>query len=619
MTAGEDGNQIIRRTFDITKATKEDYCTTAPYEYLYSLRQDRFIHDVKRDEMSDAAKLLGIRNFKKRYENYVNDIRCMEAKPVGAVTDFQDQPLELYTGRWQATEGGVYCEGEYQTLVACSHPIMPVERLVNVDTGMEKMRIAFRAGRRWRDYMADKSMLASTNSIIGLSDYGVSVTSETAKNLVKYFQEIEHINYDRIPERYSVGRLGWIPEHGFSPYVDGLVFDGDMNFRNIFKSVRPKGSRAEWMQLASEMRCKDVVCRIVLAASLASALVKPCETVSFFVHLWTGQAATGKTVVAMFASSVWGNPEIGEYTQTFHATAVAMERVAEFFNSLPIVMDELQLAKDSFGKSRFNPYMLAQGSGKGRGRKTGGVEKTPTWKLCIITTGETPLTNIDDGAGAYARILDIELDRKIISAEDGNRIVRTINRNYGHIGKEFVKIIEKMDPDELQHKYQDNVIKLMKNDDIQDKQAMAAAMLLLADDIATEYIFQDDNGLTMQELRPYLLTRQETSVEDRGYDYICEWVAANDNKMRATDYGEQYGFVKNNYAYIISSKLNAILAQSGFNSRAVISGMRKKNQILTTQERNVVRSDVRQTIGGSRVRCIAIKLDQDDQELPLDV
>jgi putative DNA primase/helicase len=73
------------KAFNLADATKEDFCTTIPYAYLYSLRKDRFNHDVKRDEMADAAKLVGIRNFKKRYENYVNDIRFQSAKPVGAV------------------------------------------------------------------------------------------------------------------------------------------------------------------------------------------------------------------------------------------------------------------------------------------------------------------------------------------------------------------------------------------------------------------------------------------------------------------------------------------------------------------------------------------------------
>ena len=77
-------------------------------------------------------------------------LRISTAKPIGLVTEFQGQKLELNTGRWVADDMGISADGDFKTLKACSHPIMPVERLV-IDTGMEKLRIAFRTGKRWRE------------------------------------------------------------------------------------------------------------------------------------------------------------------------------------------------------------------------------------------------------------------------------------------------------------------------------------------------------------------------------------------------------------------------------------------------------------------------------------
>ena len=87
---------------------------------------------------------------------------------------------------------------------------MPVQRLVNIDTGEEKLKIAFRKGGAWRTMVVDKDTLASASSIVSLAKYGVMVNSETAKHLVKYFTVIEALNYDVIGEISSVGRLGWI-------------------------------------------------------------------------------------------------------------------------------------------------------------------------------------------------------------------------------------------------------------------------------------------------------------------------------------------------------------------------------------------------------------------------
>ena len=91
-------------------------------------------------------------------------------------------------------------KGSYGDEVACPHPILPVERLVNIDTGEEKLRIAYSKGRRWRSIIVDKNTLASTQSITKLAIWGIAVNSENAKNLIKYLADIENINYDVIPE-----------------------------------------------------------------------------------------------------------------------------------------------------------------------------------------------------------------------------------------------------------------------------------------------------------------------------------------------------------------------------------------------------------------------------------
>jgi uncharacterized protein (DUF927 family) len=113
-------------------------------------------------------------------------------------------------------------------------------------------------------------------------------------------------------------------------------------------------------------------------------------------------------VALMLAASVWGDPALGSYTQTFNATQVGQERTAAFLNHLPLCIDELQLTKDSKGRSSFDVYQLAQGVGRARGKRNGGIELTPTWSCCILTTGESPLTSVSSGAGAVNRVIDIE-------------------------------------------------------------------------------------------------------------------------------------------------------------------------------------------------------------------
>ena len=168
----------------------------------------------------------------------------------------------------------------------------------------------------------------------------------------------------------------------------------------------------------------------------------------------------------MAAASVWANPERGAYIQTFNSTEVGHERLAAFLNSLPVCIDELQLAKDKRGNINFNVYQLAQGVGRTRGNKSGGVDITPTWGNCIITTGESPLTALADGAGALNRVIEIECktSRKVVL--DGVRTSSILKQNYGFAGKKFVSnlLFDDMRIEQISEKYREYMRRLVDND-----------------------------------------------------------------------------------------------------------------------------------------------------------
>ena len=421
---------------------KEDFSTPEPYEAVLSI-SNPFEREVATNQLAEYAKQVGIgaSGFKRMLKTYLESKKQNERMVyVDQVTEFTGQKLELDAGEWQADDFGVSRRGKFGEEIACPHPILPVERLVNIDTGVEKLKLAFCKGdRRWREVVADKKLLASNNSILELANMGIAVTSENSRALVHYISDLENLNYDLIPERKSVSRLGYIESEGFSPYVDGLIFDGDANFRHIFESIRSAGKRREWLELALSLRQGNVMARIVLAASFASVLVKPCGSLPFFVHLWGGESGTGKTVALMLAASVWGNPEMGRYIQTFNSTVVGREKLAAFLNHLPLIVDELQLARDGRGKLNFDVYALAEGVGRTRGNKNGGVDQTPTWQNCILTSGETPITGASSGAGAVNRVIEIECRTAHRIIEDGHATAGVLRKNYGFAGREFVE------------------------------------------------------------------------------------------------------------------------------------------------------------------------------------
>ena len=274
----------------IPQFTKEDFLqSTAPYEWLYGFNDDKLKMKQLMTLMSETAKInCGIRNFIGLFREYEALMNAQNGLPDGNVTEFEGQEMELLTGKWYADESGVYGQDKFGfEIVACNHPIMPVQRLVNIDTGEEKLKIAFRKSKHWRNTIISKKTLASSTAIIQLAEIGVAVNSENSKHLVKYFTDVESMNYDRIPEVNSVSRLGWIEECGFSPYVDNLVFDGDRNYKHFFESVSQKGKFDKWVNGVKEIRRRgNKITNMMLSASFASVLVNICDALPFIVHLW---------------------------------------------------------------------------------------------------------------------------------------------------------------------------------------------------------------------------------------------------------------------------------------------------------------------------------------------
>ena len=608
--------------------TAEDFLTPAPYEQLYSYVASPFIFQTETLKMAERAKEVRFSGFKDMLRKYIDAQSAAKRRNlVPNQTEFDGQEIELNCGTWDSLDYGIFRDtpnGGREC--ACAHPIMPVERLVNIDTGEVKLKLAYkRSGKakKWNTTIVNKSTISTARTITGLASQGISVTSTSASILVDYLNDMENLNYDIIPERQSIGRLGYIQGEGFSPYVDGLVFDGDASFRGLYQSVQPHGSEVVWYQTALECRKMSVTARIMLAASFASPLLSVVGSLPFFVHLWGVDSGTGKTVALMLAASVWGNPAVGSYTQTFNGTQVGQERTAAFLNHLPYCLDELQLTKDSRGKSSFDVYQLAQGVGRSRGKRTGGVEITPTWDCCFLTTGESPLTTISAGAGAVNRVIDIECTAGAAVITDGLRISGALKQNYGFAGRLFIERL--YESEETQQKireiYQENFRALCAGDST-EKQAMAAAAIITADLCATAWIFKDDSALTVSDIQEFLASREAVSAGRRAYEWISDWVSSNVNRFMGGESpptGEVYGAIEPGKAFIIRGVFNNAVQNAGFSVAATLSYMRS-NKLIETRGRAYTKP---KKINGIPVECVVMALqlkqgEEDDcDELPL--
>lgn len=597
--------------------TKNDFLmTTTPYEWLYAHKDNRFELKQLLSRMSAMAKSVGIGNLTALFNAYVESIKGQDTMPGGNRTDFTGQELELDCGSWDATDVGIFGTDKLGfPVTACYHPIMPVQRLVNIDSGIHKVKLAFSMGRRWSSIIEDRSTVSDSHAIIGLSRYGIAVNSENAKYLVRYLSEVEQMNYDLIPEVSSVGRLGWIDDYGFSPYTGELVFDGEEEYRTRFESIKERGSRQKWIDCCKSVRAGKtkgaVIARIMLAASFASALVKPCNCLPFFVHLWGG-SETGKTVGLLLAASVWADPEIGKYIQTFNATDVGKELGAAFYNSLPLILDELQLVKDNRKDFDKMIYQLSEGVGRTRGKKTGGLQKTPTWRNCILTTGEHPIISPSSGAGAVNRTLEIDC-HDLHLFDDPKGVAVALYNNYGFAGREFVERL--MDDAALEdaRSLQSAMQEELKTEDTMDKQTASAALIMAADRMIEKQFFQDGILLKPSDIAPYLVNKQMVNQNARALQFIYDQVNINANRFSpdVSAGGEIWGDQDDQYIYIIKSKFDQILQDEGYNASAFI-GWAKNHGVLCCGPDG--RPTKVKKILGKSARCVWIRCKNGDNQ-----
>lgn len=598
-----DGNEIT------TQYTKEDFLLgTAPYEELYQYVNDPFEHDRQIQIMAEVAKECGVTHFRELYKKYTKKMNVIKNQMyIENVTAFDGQELELSSGKWNADDSGIWKDSSDGRITACVHPILPVERLINIDTGMVKMRIAFQRGGIWRDLIVDRSVLANARSIVNLSEKDVAVTSESAKDLVRYLSDVENINYDIIPRHNSVGRLGWVAENTFSPYVDDLVFDGEEQFEHIFSAVQPKGSYQKWLDFVRKIRAENnIPTKIVLAASFASVLVKPCNCLPFFVHLWNG-SGNGKTVALMLAASVWANPEIGRYIHTFNSTTVGQEYVAGFCNSLPLILDELQIGKCKRMDFDEMIYNLSEGSGRTRGTKKAGIQKTVMWRNCILTTGEDPILSSASRGGAANRTIEINTN-SVQFFQDAKAVADFLMSNHGFAGREFVERLMAPANMQLAKDTQKAIFDSLKGQDITEKQLMAASLILTADALIDAWIFKDGNGLTMEEVTQFLSTHSEVSADARAYEWLIGWLAQNGKKFNQDgDFIETWGKVneKQGTVAIIKDVLVKACTENGYNYESFLSWLKRENLLELQKNGKGYTKAVR--ICGISCHCVVIK------------
>lgn len=528
---------------------------------------------------------------------------------------------------YRVTDDGVSQIGPDGTYYpVCAEPLVIQRRMENIDTGMERMELTFRRNCRWKTLVAPRSDLLNKNTIIRYADHGLPVTSCNSESVVYYLTKYENENTALIPFTKSISRIGWMGKE-FYPYaVDQEIVYEDAESADLINAMEPYGDYAVWLGVAEELR-KSPFARFILAASFASVLLEPLQHRVILLHCWHS-SRSGKTAALKFALSVWGDPL--RLMGSFNSTAVGMERRAGILRHLPMGLDELQVLNEYKLSPAQIVYSLGNGIGKTRGSRNGKLQETPTWRNCVISTGEQPLTRENSMDGVNTRVLEL-YGQPIADPDFGRDVHQISENNYGFAGKIFIRYLQQeVLPKRGALRKEFKEIRDALKDRCSGRDPGVhldnIAVFALADYYSSLALFDEQKEVAWTEAlalgagmidNAKSLERQDTV--ERAWDFVADWIAANHNKFFAGTI-ECYGVAEQGKVYVLANKLRQALENDGYSYTKCMKGFRERGYLLTAVDSDGrERNQWQKRIQGVNTRAICLNLsisptDFDDED-----
>lgn len=598
-------------SFEVEELNEEELLSDEVFNEIFSIK-----NPVKRTQIiakmrKQAQRLKITKSFNEMLKLYQMGTSGDVIPNEEGIIDFKNSPLKnLKCGNWICSDNGVsktmMCNNMPVLVVACYHPIIPIERLINIDTNTEKIRLSFYKDHKWKDVIVNKNSISTKNKIIQLADRGIEVNDDNAKNLITFLSDILTLNQESIPISQGITHLGWA-DGCFVPYTEKYSFDGEMEFKEKFEAVKEKGDYTVWKETVKEIRTKSKYFRFVLASAFAGVLIEPLNINSFFVDYW-GTSKFGKSLAQLICASVWGSPERGKCITNIDGTAVSQERICDFFKNIPVIFEELQLIKDDPQKIQKMIYSLTSGKGKDRGQKEGGLQMSTHWSTLFITSGEQPLSPSISKEGIKNRV--IECEETVPLTNNGRHVAGIVRKNYGFAGKQFIDIITNQEKNYIAR--YNEICEELKPLKPNSKQIESVAVVLLADEIISKYIFEDEK-LSVQESAT-LFFPEEVDEAEEFMGFIIDVIKENSNRFiignTIPQSGEIWGrLIPNgsdpdgtpNKIEIIPTKLYKLLSDIGQDWNGIKRKLSNKGYVMRSSKGEYTQNAKLPKLGQTRV------------------
>ncbi|MEQ6918023.1 DUF927 domain-containing protein [Halomonas aquatica] len=281
---------------------------------------------------------------------------------------------------------------------------------------------------------------------------------------------------------------------------------GNQDYRFSAEAMRgsyfeTRGNLDGWRREIAGRAQGNPILIFCLCVALAGPLIWPAkqQAAGGLGFNLRGASSKGKTTGLQAAASVWGSPQ---FLRPWSATGNGIEALAASQNDTCMVLDELSQASPSEAGSMV--YMVANGVGKQRAVRNGGIRDAQRWRLMLLSSGERTLaSHLSEAgkttkAGQDARLLDLPATGRRHGAFDdphdmapsdfANAIKTATAEHYGHAGMAFIAHLLQYGEGlpGLYHQLMQDPTFSNEVDGVTSRAAGAFGLLAMAGELATE-------------------------------------------------------------------------------------------------------------------------------------
>ena len=488
-------------------------------------------------------------------------------------------------------------------------PVIITQQAINTDEDIVSLIINFKRDNQWKKVQVEREIICDTKKILTLCNSGFPVHSANAKKMIEYLNDFELTNLEYMKTVYLTHNNGWKEFKGLKAFGLGsnilgledikanILFSPEQGFERFNKALHAHGSHDKWLKTIKPL-LKNPKVALAVYASLSAPLLSLVDCSSFLLHYW-GDSSMGKTTVIEIASSIWGNPskETGGLVTSWNNTQVFVEKIATFFDDLPIFLDDSHLTDDKTVSNIL--YMLGNSTGRGRGTKTGGIKSNSSWRTVCFSTGEKQLTESTQHDGARART--IEISGTPFGRNEGKLVNETkadIRENYGHLGNMFVSELlnELKDPErikELKEEYKGlrEILSLNAKNEIADRVAGYFGVIWLAGSLLEKYLGLNLNvneSIEKCYLESISERQAEGDISTRALNDVISFAQANMKSFMGKSNDsikEHFGIWKDaEYIAFYPYKLKEFLGKNGFSYNSILRSWSDRDWIKRSKE-----------------------------------